>query len=505
MAILTVLVGLVYLNSFPGEFHLDDFELLLENPGLTQEPFRYGSFLDHYGGRPLTLWSFHLNYALAGDSPLSYHAVSLLLHVLATLGLFLLLTRPWPSPATSRKSDTEPREPAPKRSPLLPLPWAFAAAALFALHPLQSQPVNYIWSRSMLLTAVFSLAALLLAGRRRWVAMAAWQLALWSRMDAIVLLPFLLLAEGRLSRRWMIQAGANLALFAGSILYYSPADVAWNYSDPWAFWMAQPAALAHYLRLMLWPSELTIEHDLQPSLFMGLAGVAVLALTAVLLFRALKRLPGRGAWAEAQALPARGGSARFRKWAGPGLYLPALGLAWTLAWLAPSMLIPNAELLNESRAYVALAGMAALLCWLLSRMASRLKGEASWTAATVMTVLLLLAGAGVRERNQIWLDDVALYREAVQRSPQKMRVHYNLGSALAREGEPGRAEDSFRRALKLDPLDDLNHSAMGYCAEVQGRMAEAVQHYRRALELNPYNRRAADGLDRLSPVPKDAL
>ncbi|HSR69004.1 MAG TPA: tetratricopeptide repeat protein [Acidobacteriota bacterium] len=478
MAALAALVGLAYANSFPGEFHFDDYAWFLNNPDLTEGSFRYASFLDHYGGRPLTLWTLHLNYALWGDWVPGYHAVSLLLHVLAALGLFLLLTRRWQGPEGNRPENGNP--PAPGAGDrLLSKPWAWAAAALFALHPLQTQPVNYIWSRSMLLMTVFSLAALLLAGRSRWAAMAAWQMALWSRMDAIVLLPFLLLTERRARRPWLVQAGANVALFGFSLVFYSPPEVAWNHDSPWAFWMAQPAALAEYLRLMLWPSQLTIEHHFQPVLTGWLAGAALLAAATVFLVALWRRRDGR--WT-----------------------LPALALAWLLAWLAPSMLIPNADLINESRAYLALAGGAAALCWGLQRLSLTRPGSAMWSASA-LAALLIWSGWAVSERNLLWQDDVALYREAVLRSPQQMRVHYNLGSALARRGAAAEAEMHFRRALHMEPLDDLNHSALGYCAEVQGRVEEALGHYRRALQLNSNNRRAAEGLDRLLAGPEDAL
>ena len=59
--ILVLATGLVYINSFPGAFHFDDFPQLLENPRINGSAFFYSSFLEQYGGRPLTLWTFYWN------------------------------------------------------------------------------------------------------------------------------------------------------------------------------------------------------------------------------------------------------------------------------------------------------------------------------------------------------------------------------------------------------------------------------------------------------------
>ena len=146
-AILMAVTLLVYLNSFPGAFHYDDFPLLLENPRVSGPDFAYSSYLDHYAARPLTLWTLHWNYRFFGDHPLSYHLVSVLLHALVVLQIFLLVSQLY-------------------NQPLL----AFSTALLFAVHPLQTQAVNYIWSRSVLLMATFGFAALLSARKRPWVA-----------------------------------------------------------------------------------------------------------------------------------------------------------------------------------------------------------------------------------------------------------------------------------------------------------------------------------------------
>ncbi len=56
---------------------------------------------------------------------------------------------------------------------LIPAEAAFVAAAIFAVHPIQAEAVDYIWGRSIVLAAVFCFASLLEWIRGRpWVAVA---------------------------------------------------------------------------------------------------------------------------------------------------------------------------------------------------------------------------------------------------------------------------------------------------------------------------------------------
>ncbi|MFB3067943.1 MAG: hypothetical protein ACE1ZI_01620, partial [Acidobacteriota bacterium] len=111
--ILVLATGLVYVNSFPGAFHFDDFPLLLENPRINGSAFSYSSFLEQYGGRPLTLWTFYWNHQLFGQNPSSYHLVSVLCHLLVVVEIFLLIWQLFGQRAL-----------------------AFGSALLFAIHPL---------------------------------------------------------------------------------------------------------------------------------------------------------------------------------------------------------------------------------------------------------------------------------------------------------------------------------------------------------------------------------
>ncbi|MEO8679493.1 MAG: hypothetical protein ABI665_10635 [Vicinamibacterales bacterium] len=84
----------------------------------------------------VTVLSFALDRALAGEDPSYYHAVNLLVHLVNIALLYMLLLRFGIS--------TE---------------WAWLPAAIFALHPLVAEPVSWVIARKDLLATGFLLGA----------------------------------------------------------------------------------------------------------------------------------------------------------------------------------------------------------------------------------------------------------------------------------------------------------------------------------------------------------
>ena len=451
-AAIVLVTGAVYLNSFPGAFHFDDYALILESPLVTGS-FDYGTFLEQYGGRPLTLWTFHLNYQMAGPEPWAFHLVSVLLHLAVVLLLFLLVRERFRHPGL-----------------------ALTTALLFGLHPIQTQAVNYVWGRSALLMSGFGLAALLLAARRPWAAVICFQLALWSRAEAAVLLPFLWVLNRERWRWWAGLTLANGLAVAWSLVKHSPAGLAWNHPDPVGYWLLQPVMFWKALGLFLWPANLNLDHQVpEPQLLLaGVSAIAIL-IAAIGLLGSLRR-----------------GSP------------PGTGLFWFVAFSLPTWVLPNLDPFSETRLYLASAGFALMAAWLLfcRRPEGGWPNRVQWVGIGILTVLLI---PPTLARNRVWNDDLLLWRDAAAKSPGKSRPHYNLGVALLRDGQIGKAGESFRAAASLDPDDDYNWAALGYLAELEGDRDAARAHYGRAVGMNPDNRYAQEGLERIGERGPESL
>ena len=94
--------------------------------------------------RPLTFLTFHWNYLVGGAAPFGFHLVNVSLHAANALLVMFVARRSFSGPV------------------------ALLAGALFAIHPLQSQAVNYVFERATLLAALFALLSLLLYLQERY-------------------------------------------------------------------------------------------------------------------------------------------------------------------------------------------------------------------------------------------------------------------------------------------------------------------------------------------------
>jgi len=148
--LLLSLVSIVcYFNSIFSGFVFDDVSAIKDNkdlrPNSPLSNILYNDFWglpmskeqSHKSYRPLTVLSFRLNYLVHGLSPLGYHLVNLLLHLLVTQ-LYYAVCRHYTSQQVSQ-----------------------IAALLFAVHPVHTEAVAGAVGRAELLSSIFFLLALL--------------------------------------------------------------------------------------------------------------------------------------------------------------------------------------------------------------------------------------------------------------------------------------------------------------------------------------------------------
>ncbi len=429
--------------SLASGFHFDDYAIFAD-PAMASASGWMEMFTLRQT-RPLTHLTLWVNYAIeGGGSAVGYHLVNLALH-LAAVALALECLRK-----------------------LLPERAAVAAAAIFALHPLQAEAVNYVWARSIILATVLSLAALLewLNGRQ-WTAVAWFAAALLAK-EEVAAFPLVLLLVDR-KRIAPIATMLGLALAAGARTAYATAVVPGSGAGaqagiaPAQYFLAQGPVVLRYLRLMILPYGFTVDPNVRvPAVWVGAAAWVVVAALAYV------------AW-------------RYSKWALAGLIL-----------LIPSSTVfPAADLAADRRMYLPLFAFGAAAGPYLAR---------AWAAEGVAAALALLSVA----RTYVWMDDRRLWEEAVERAPQKVRpriqlarsvpaarafevlgkarelapndpaVAAEIGSRFLKEGQPEAALDEFGRALALDPRDPKNYNNRGVALAQLGQFEAARADFQKA-------------------------
>ena len=158
-AILILVLLAAYANCLTAGFIYDDFYDIVENEHLRRLWPPWSPLVDHVQGktflhtRPVVVLSFAANVALGGiENAWRFHAVNLVIHVLAALTLFDLVRQTLLRSATEhwRRDATG---------------IALAASLIWAVHPLQTESVTYIVQRDESLMGLFFLLTLNFAMR----------------------------------------------------------------------------------------------------------------------------------------------------------------------------------------------------------------------------------------------------------------------------------------------------------------------------------------------------
>lgn len=469
---LLLLLGLiVYASSLTAPFQFDDLEAIEGNPTirrLSVDTLRPPVDGTGVAGRPIVNLSLALNHALGGHDPAGYHLFNVTLHALSSLVLFGLVRRTLQQP---------PLHVGAERALLA----AWMAAAVWLVHPEQTESVTGVIQRTELLVGFFYLLTLYAFVRgvgpnasRAWLgaAIAACLLGMASK-EVMVTAPLLVLLYDRtfvagnfraawqarrsfylgLAATWLLlgwlvlRGGGSRGNAAGFGLGVTPLEYALKQCD--AIWI--------YLKLAFWPYPLVVDYGSDLTVHPAWIWVQALLLATLVggTVHALVRRPVAG----------------------------FLG-AWFFAILAPSSsVVPLlTQTVAEHRMYLPLAALVVpAVAWAPRRIAS---GRGSVLAGLCV---LTAFGSLTRLRNADYRSGVALWQDTVAKRPRNPRAWHNLGVELARDA--ARAEQaaaSFRAALRLDSQSAEAHYGLALLlARTPGGTEEAIAHYTAAVLAAP--------------------
>ncbi|MCX6955937.1 MAG: tetratricopeptide repeat protein [Verrucomicrobia bacterium] len=460
----------VYSNALSVPFIFDDPSSILTNPTLATLWPPWGAFspppLVTVSGRPLVNFTFALNHAVSGTAPWSYHLANLAIHIAAGLLLFGIVRRTLASPSLSGRFGTS------------ALPLAFISAALWTLHPLQTESVTYVVQRVESLMGFFYLLTVYAfvratesqAGIRWLVVSVAACLCGMASKEVMVSAPLLVFLYDRtfvsvtfaeawrrrriyyaaLAATWLLLASLVLATRSRGGTAGFDTDV-----SAWSYGLTQLRTLTTYLRLSLWPHPLVFDYG--TDLVRHAADVVV---PGVIIAAAI----GGTIWA------------LWRR--------PALGFAgvWFFAIIAPSSsIIPVAtQTAAEHRMYLPLAAVLVAVTLLMF----------SWVGRRSIAVGLVVAGAFAVlawQRNTVYRDELALWTDTVAKRPNNARAHYNLAEVLARTPHKADAVAHYESALQLDPNYAEAYNNLGILLKDLGRPDEAFENFGRSVRIDPGN------------------
>ncbi|HTX35790.1 MAG TPA: tetratricopeptide repeat protein [Bryobacteraceae bacterium] len=504
-----VAIGL-YANSLANGFVSDDKIQLLKNPLVTsvaQIPHIFGSGVWSILGipgspgnyyRPLQFLVYLALYEGFGFHAAAFHLFMILLHAVNTLLLYLLVRRLW--------------------TPRI----ALAAGALFAVHPIHTEVVDWVAALPDLMVTTLALLGVLWLARRDDPPR-GWRIAghcglylaaLLTKETGAMLLP-LYAGFGCICRergwRELRHNAALYAAMAGTFGIYllmrrtalgslAPGQEAFFHLTPLEFALSAVVLAGQYLAALLFPANLSYFHVFHPTAGLTpallLAAVALAAIAAAL-------------W-------------RFRP------PLVAYGVFWIAVTLAPAFNLTGVgqNVFAERYLYLPSVGF----CWIAGWAWDRLAGYQPRWAMAVAAVLLLACAGQAAARNGDWRDDYTLFqitlrqaptsgwlhnwmagvyverhqfdralaeeRLAVEYEPRAPAFHENLGNILL-VTDPRAAIAEFQKLLALQPGRAENHSDLGIALEAAGQPRQAAAEYETALRLEPGDREAQEGYRRV--------
>ena len=443
----------IYSPALHGQFVFDDLFLPYTYPHAASL-----TVAQWCGVRPLLGLSFWANFQVSGLNTFTYHAVNVLLHGMSTILLFFIVLKLLKLVGTKSKTGE-----------LL----AGFAAALFLLHPLQTESVAYIASRSENLSAFFVFCAFCLFLYRKttevsWLRAAAvlvlFACGMGTKEHVIAFPAVLLLTDyyfnpgfrfSGIRGNWRLYVPMFFVGLAGVLfmLRYVSRDSMIGFHIQGLTWyqyfFTECRAVFGYIWYFLFPVGLNVDHEFATSLnimdhgtFLAAGALAALLAMAVL-FR--KRFP-----------------------------LACYGFLVFLLFLAPtSSFVPIRDVFVERRMYLPIFGLLLVVMEGLRRVILPPK-----MLAVMLACLCLIPAYLTWRRAAVWTSSTRLWEDSVATAPGKPRPHVGLGNAYMHENRCREASREYEAAFQLGSPDftlNYNRAAALECMKQPLKAMEVLQ------------------------------
>lgn len=467
-------VIVIYANSIDAGFVYDDQNFIVDNRPIKTWLFsRPWDFFARpevavWSGiyRPLRTLSFAIDYQLFGLHSAGYHIENLLLHYLNCILVYFLLLRL-------------------TRSRLV----TFIATLLFAIHPVQIESVTWISSRADLLFSTLTLVCMLLYIKRSeakatlsvgfaLTLSSLYFIALLSKETAIALVPtlllydlcFLLPNDKRSFKSFVIER----VLFYVTIGIVTIGYLALRFSlfenvSQKPFWggsaqanfLTMVEATVYYFRLMIYPTDLTIDYStypiiqswtdsslLYPLIFFPLLG-------AILFFQLRRR--------------------HFHMLFFAGVFVLFLLPCWNI--------IPISAIIAERFLYFPMIGFCAIASYALAYPIFGFSHHLRTIALCCVAVICILLMILTTYRNNDWKTDFSLWAECVHEYPGNFKGHINLGAGYDERNQISEAITEYYKLLSVNPTHATAYYNLGNLYGSIGLFKLAEKNYLTATKI----------------------
>lgn len=487
--LLLIAIGtlITYSTHFNNDFHFDDSHTIENNlhirslknlPRFFTDGTTMSTLPSNQSYRPLLTTTMAFDFFLGGKStpqPWMYHITSFTIFLLLGFMCYALLLH------------------------CLNQSWqhkwnrgvALFTTAWFLLHPANAETVNYIIARSDLLSTFFVVSAFVLyisrpGWRKYYLYVIPVLLGLLVKEQTIMFIPLFFLykffieenislfncwTEGKklltILKQMLLPTAVILLLFILILKVLTPQTWQPGGTDLWKYIFTQPFVIFHYFSNFILPVSLVVDTDWKTintyTDYKVLAGLLFIVLLLIIIVFASRRQSTRPI---------------------------AFGIAWFLLALAPTSLMPLAEVLNDHRTFFPYIGLfiaaAVLIRNVLASFSTFEKTNRLKLVTLVAGIWLIVSAWGTWQRNEVWDSEASLWKEATEKAPGNGRAWMNYGVALMAKNDMNGAEMCFRKTTELWPAYSLAYTNLGIVKQHTGKPAEAEANFSRALNMDPY-------------------
>jgi tetratricopeptide (TPR) repeat protein len=498
--LLSILIFICYCNTFSVPWQFDDPPNITENYPLhitsLQPEVIWNTFFarPYYPGtleRPLSNFSFALNWYIGKDNTLGYHIINLLIHIFTSFFLFKTISILTKTSISIKYTEND----------IFFI--SLLSSALWAINPIQTQAVTYIVQRMASMAAMFFILAIYNFIKAREsknlkktfihiiLCILFFCFSIASKENAITLIPSLLLTEilflykkndklSNISIATLIIV--NTAFFLSALYYAYDNNLLQSITNqyegrPFTLserLLTQPSILIFYLTLILYPSpsRLSIDHSfpLSNSLLDPWTTLPAIILIIILIFIAIVQWQKR----------------------------PLLSYAISFFFInhvIESTIIPL-ELIFEHRNYLpSLFIFLPLSAWLCSILNSLSKTNKFLFKVVFISIsfTIILIGIGTYIRNTVWATEESLWADVLKKAPNSARALGKLGIIYGWNKEKNEKNFATSIALLQKCQNQKYHRTgfepalignIGKVYQNYGMIDQAIFYYKKSLEKN---------------------
>jgi tetratricopeptide (TPR) repeat protein len=500
--LIVITAFLAYSNSFHVPFQFDDRPNLVNNRDVQIRDLTWDrldllvkkSYQDNI--RVFSYLTFALNYHFGGLNVFGYHLVNVVIHIGSGIFLYWLLVLTFNLPSLRETYGS------------ISYRVSLFTSLIFISHPIQTQSVTYIVQRMASMAGMFYLLSMVLyvKGRSSWSksrficwggSAFSWVLGLFSKENVAILPIFVLLYEiyffqnSEVRKRGkrilgLLIGSIGLIAFVGLLVwgerYFHQLVEGYKIRE---FTLSeriltQFRVVLYYVSLLVYPhpSRLNLDYDFPLSKTMLDPPTTLISILIIL------------------------GLIGLSFWKGKKSPILSFCILWYFGNLVIESSIFPLEMVYEHRLYLPSVGPFLLFSLLTVRGIEELKigffRKAHRSAQGINVIkpadkfvewfiplgVILLLSIWTYQRNSIWNSELELWKDCVKKSPQKERVHHNLGFVYYEMERLDDAEKEFEQALRLNPRYALSLYNLGLVYYRKGSMDEAIRYYQKAIGLD---------------------